>query len=367
MYYNDFNGLKISALGFGALRLPMVEGEKNKIDREKGQIILDAALKSGINFIDTAYTYLGGDSEKFLGEALKKYPRDSYYLSTKFYARHGVTIKEAFEIECERLQTDHIDFYLLHSLDEDFIEDYMDQETIDYLLELKRTGRVSFIGFSTHTTPDVLERFLDHFDGFDMAIMQLNYVDWTLLHAKEQYELLTKHNIPVWVMEPLKGGRLATLNEKAEKILKEYDPDASLASWGMRFLQGLENVKTVMSGMNDVSQVEDNAKTFAERKPLSEEEYEVLMKAKEAFLEEMGVPCSACRYCCDTCPEELNIPLLIQGYNEFKISGTTWKLPNFEKAKGAEHCVACGECLKHCPQNIDIPSIMEEFAGLLKK
>ncbi|MBE6038971.1 MAG: oxidoreductase [Anaerofustis stercorihominis] len=366
MYYHDFHGKKISSLGMGALRLPMVEGSKNTIDREKAMKVIDAAFDAGINFFDTAYTYQNGDSEKFLGEALKKYPRESYYLSSKFYARHGVSISESFELQLERLNTDYLDFYLFHSLDENYIEDYMSEENINFLLEQKEKGRIGHIGFSTHATPDVLERFLNHFDRFDMAIMQLNYVDWTLLHAKEQYEILTKHNIPVWVMEPLKGGRLATLNDKAVEILKAENPEMSVASWGFRFLMGLENVKTVMSGMSDVEQILDNAKTFDKHNPLNDKEYEVLMKAKEVFLDELGVPCSACRYCCDSCPQELNIPLLIQGYNELKVSGTLWKIPELDRVSGPDQCVGCGTCLDKCPQKIDIPSVLSDFAELLK-
>jgi predicted aldo/keto reductase-like oxidoreductase len=184
-------------------------------------------------------------------------------------------------------------------------------------------------------------------------------VDWNVLDAKGQYEVLTRHNIPVWVMEPLKGGRLATLNEAACGILKEAAPERSIPSWGFRWLMGLPNVRTVLSGMGNISMVEDNCATFHEHKPLTVTETEVLETARAAFIDDLGVPCSGCRYCCDNCPEQLNIPLLIQAYNEKRISGKTWRVNGLEGTKGAEHCIGCGACMEHCPQKIRIPDVME--------
>lgn len=195
-----------------------------------------------------------------------------------------------------------------------------------------------------------------------MALIQLNYLDWILLKAREQYELLRRYNIPVWVMEPLKGGRLSTLNPKAEAILKEAAPDRSLSSWGMRFLMGLEGVQTVLSGMSSVEQVRDNAATFARPDPLDERERAVLRKAAGLFLSDLGVPCSGCRYCCPTCPAELDIPLLIKGWNERRVSGETWRVAELAQAKGPSDCLQCGVCLEHCPQKINIPVVMRDFS-----
>ena len=361
MFYKDFKGNKISALGFGVLRMPAEEGNPDAILREESQKIIDRAIALGVNYFDTSHIYQKGDSERFIGEALKKYPRDSYYLATKFYATPDGDIRKTFQEQLERLQTDYFDFYLLHCLDEETFPLYTDpqRDYLGFLRQMRAEGKIRYLGFSTHISPDRLEEFLSYDDGFDMALMQLNYVDWELLDAKGQYEILTRHNLPVWVMEPLKGGRLATLNEEACKILKNARPDRSVPSWGFRYLMGLPNVQTVLSGMGSIEMVEDNAATFHEYKALDEQEQQTLEKARAAFIDDMGVPCSACRYCCENCPAELDIPLLIQGYNEKRISGKIWRVTKLEHAKGAEHCLQCGACMSHCPQHINIPQIME--------
>ncbi len=363
MYYRKFKDTEISALGFGGLRLPAEAGSPDRIDRASGQKVIDTAIDRGVNCFDTAYTYQNGDSERFLGEALAKYPRGSYLLSTKFYADASTDIRAVFEEQLRRLRTDYVDFYLLHGMDENYLAAYMDEEKdyLGYILEQRRAGRVRYIGFSSHAAPDTLRRFLDWYDGFDVALIQLNYLDWKLLAAKEQYEILTERGIPVWVMEPLKGGRLSTLNKRAANILQAAAPDRSLSSWGFRFLMGLPNVLTVFSGMSDAGQVLDNAETFAKPDPLDGGEEEALRAAAEAFMAELGVPCSACRYCVAVCPAGLDIPLLIKGYNEKQVSGETWRIAPFAEAAGAFACLQCGACLKRCPQKIDIPAVMRKL------
>ena len=363
MYYKDFHGLKISALGMGGVRFATVPGDLNRIDREKAIPLVRKAYQQGINFFDTAYTYQNGDSERFFAEALAPYPRESYYLSSKFYADGKYDIRQVFEEQLQRLQTDYIDFYMLHSLDDTRFSYYTDKEKdyIGYLLEQKKAGRIRFLGFSTHASPQMLEQFLDHFDGYDMALMQLNFVDWSLLDAKRQYEILTDRKIPVWVMEPLKGGRLAKMNEDAKAVLKAFQPERSAPSWSFRFLMGLPNVQTVLSCMAEDWILEENLKTFEAPDPLSSEELQVLMQAKEIYMKDMGVPCSACRYCCATCPAELNIPELIRIYNEKNISGSAWRIAGQDRIKGAEHCLQCGICLSYCPQRIDIPAVMKKL------
>ena len=363
MFYKDFKGSPISSLGFGVMRLPEDPENPAIFDRERGQKIIDRAMELGVNYFDTAHIYQKTDSEKFLGEALKKYPRDSYYLATKFYGSPKRDIRKTFFEQLERLQTDYVDFYLLHSLEEDTFLLYTDPEK-DYLgllRQMRAEGRIRYLGFSTHASPEMLEKFLAIDDGFDMALMQLNFVDWNLLDAKRQYEILTSHNIPVWVMEPLKGGRLATLNDAACRILKEAAPGRSIPSWGFRYLMGLPNVQTVLSGMGSLEMVEDNCATFHEHKPLDKAEQAVLEQAREAFIDELGVPCSGCRYCCDNCPVGLDIPLLIRLYNEKSLGGEGWKITGLEDGKGADACLQCGACMSHCPQKINIPEIMAKL------
>ena len=366
MVFRNFKGNQISSLGFGVMRLPTDPENSAIFDRKVGQEIIDAAMEQGINYFDTAHIYQKTDSEKFLGEALKKYPRNSYYLATKFYGSPKRDIRKTFFEQLERLQTDYVDFYLLHCLEEDTFDLYTDPERdyLGFLRQMRAEGRIRYLGFSTHASCEMLEKFLAYDDGFDMALMQLNYVDWNLLDAKGQYEILTRHNIPVWVMEPLKGGRLATLNESACGILKAAEPERSIPSWGFRWLMGLPNVHTVLSGMGSVAMVEENAALFHEHKLLDEKEQETLEKARVAFMDALGVPCSGCRYCCDECPEELDIPLLIRYFNEKNLGGEAWKIPGLDKAKSADACIQCGACMAHCPQKIKIPEIM---ASLQKK
>ena len=363
MFYKDFKGNKISTLGLGVMRLPSADGDPNKIDRVEGGKVIDRAIELGVNYFDTSHIYQKTDSERFLGEVLKKYPRDSYYLATKVYGSPNRDIRKTFAEQLERLQTDYVDFYLLHSLDDETFPLYTDPERgyIAFLQEMRAAGKIRYLGFSTHISPEKLEQFLQYFDGFDMALMQLNFVDWELLNAKRQYEILTAHNLPVWVMEPMKGGRLAVLNDAARKILKDAAPERSIPSWGFRYLIGLPNVQTVLSGMGSIEMIEDNAATFHEHKPLDEQEQEILRQAHDAYICDMGVPCSGCRYCCDNCPEELNIPLLISAYNEFSITGKTWRIVGLDKTKGPEYCIECGACMRHCPQKIRIPEVLKKL------
>ena len=363
VFYKDFKGNKISTLGLGVMRLPSADGDPNKIDRVEGGKVIDRAIELGVNYFDTSHIYQKTDSERFLGEVLKKYPRDSYYLATKVYGSPNRDIRKTFAEQLERLQTDYVDFYLLHSLDDETFPLYTDPERgyIAFLQEMRAAGKIRYLGFSTHISPEKLEQFLQYFDGFDMALMQLNFVDWELLNAKRQYEILTAHNLPVWVMEPMKGGKLAVLNDAARKILKDAAPERSIPSWGFRYLIGLPNVQTVLSGMGSVEMIEDNAATFHEHKPLDEQEQEILRQAHDAYICDMGVPCSGCRYCCDNCPEELNIPLLISAYNEFSITGKTWRIVGLDKTKGPEYCIECGACMRHCPQKIRIPEVLKKL------
>ena len=369
MRYHQLKNMRISTLGLGGIRYPTEEGNPDRFDREKGRELIKAAFNRGINYFDTAHIYKNGESEALLGEILSEYPRDSYYLADKFHVGYCTDIEAMFEEQLKRCKVDYFDFYMLHSLDEKNIEKYMDPELdlLGFILREKEKGRIRNIGFSSHAGPETLKRVLEWYDGFDMALIQLNYLDWTLLHAKEQYEILTAHNIPVWAMEPQKGGKLAVLNEEAAAILKAAAPERSIASWGFRFLQSLPNLKTMLSGMATLEQIEDNANTFDVYDPLSEEELKILEQAAAVYRRDMGVPCSTCRYCCETCPAGLDIPLLIQGYNELKISGGTWKVPGYSQTKKASECLQCGVCAEHCPQKIAIPQILQELTEMEKK
>ncbi len=366
MTNKEFHDIKLSWLGMGNMRLPVQNDDPNApIDRKRAQEIIDYAMANGINYYDTAYVYHNSESEKFLGEALGKYPRDSYYLATKFLILANPDYKAVFEEQLERLKTDRIDFYLLHAVLDHTVDQYIDGGCIEYFMEQKRLGRIGHLGFSFHASEPTLSRLVN-LREWDFAQIQLNYFDWLFGTAKREYEILAEKDIPVMVMEPIRGGRLATLSAEPERILKDAHPDWSLATWAFRWVKRLPNVKVVLSGMSTLDQIKENVALFADERALSDEEEATLFRACEAFRKEVQVPCTACRYCCDGCPAEINIPALLEVYNHYKTDGP-WALNELKKidSKGMpKDCIACGACAEHCPQNIDIKGIMQELAAI---
>lgn len=371
MIYSEFQGKKLSALGFGAMRLP--KHEDGTIDEQAVAEQVRYAIDHGVNYFDTAYFYHSGESESVMGRVLKAYPRDSYYLASK-YPGHQVDPKvtnpaEIFEDQLRKCQVAYFDFYLLHNVNEMSLEAYLDPKwgIVEYLKEQKRLGRIRHLGFSTHAAMPCLKRFLEVW-GEDMEFcqIQLNWLDWTLQDAKGKYELLTERGIPVWTMESIRGGRLAKLSEDQEAALKCRRPDESAASWGFRYLQSLPNVKMILSGMTRMEDLKDNIRTFSEGEPLRSEEIALLMELAEQMKD--SLPCTACRYCCDGCPQGLDIPMLLEAYNELRfalspvVRGRLDLLPAEQRP---EACIGCGKCMKICPQNIDIPAAMRDLVGKL--
>lgn len=365
MIYKPFKNQNISRLGMGNMRLPTT-GERGPIDRDKAQEMIDYAVSRGVNYFDTAYIYHGGESESFTGDALAKYPRESYNLATKFNIMSGTDYKTIFEKQLEKLKTDYIDFYLIHGIFDNNIDQYIDIGAVDYFAEQKKAGRIRNLGFSSHASIQGLERFAK-LRNWDFAQIQMNYLDWTLQNSKAQYEILTELGIPVIVMEPVRGGRLASLSPEADAVLKLAQPDWSIASWAFRWLLRFENVQVILSGMTTMDQLTDNIATFEAFEPLTDEQNEILMKACDMFRGQVNVPCTACRYCCDDCPQGLDIPKLLELYNHYKLSGPMglWMMGSVEK-KPSE-CIACGVCSTHCPQGIDIPAIMTELAEVTSR
>lgn len=372
MIYSKFGEKQLSLLGFGAMRLPVKED--GTVDKEQVKTMVRHAMDHGVNYFDTAWPYHDGQSETVMGEVLSEYDRNSYYLATK-YPGHQIseTYDPAalFEAQLEKCGVDYFDFYLLHNVYEKSMDVYLDPQwgILDYFKEQKRLGRIKHLGFSTHAQMDCLKEFLDAC-GEDMEFcqIQLNYLDWTLQDAKAKYDLLTEKGIPVWVMEPVRGGKLAKLDEANEQTLKALRPDEKIPAWAFRFLQGLPNVKMILSGMSDQTQMEDNVSTFADSKPLTQEETEVLLKIAESMKD--SVPCTACRYCCKGCPMGLDIPMLIGIYNEIRIMPTVnavMRIEGLPKDKQPSACIGCGKCMQICPQNIDIPAVMKDLNERMQK
>ncbi len=368
MIYSNYRGEQISRLGMGNMRLPTLPTEGHPIDYEKGQEMIDYCMGHGITYYDTAYVYHGGESEVFVGKALAKYPRESYKIATKFNYGANPDFKAQFDESLRRLDKDYIDFYLLHAIGDGNWADYRDSGCIEYFLELKEQGKIKNLGFSFHGSPKCLREVVAYRE-WDFAQIQMNYFDWLYSSTKEEYEILEAAGIPVVVMESIRGGRLADLTEEPEKLLKAAHPDWSIASWALRWLQRHPSVFTMLSGMSTLEHVVDNTNTCAEPSALSDADAELLLKACELFHEKLVIPCTACRYCTDTCPAQINIPELLKVYNEFKVDGP-WALGGLEKVetKGMPaDCIGCGVCTGHCPQSIDIPTIMAEFAETLTK
>ena len=376
MLYRDFKGLSLSRLGFGAMRLPCVDGSDATPDQDAVNEMVDYALAHGVNYFDTAWGYHGGQSEVVLGRALARHPRDSYYLADKFpgYDLSNMgKVKEIFERQLEKTGAGYFDFYLFHNVCEMNVDGYLDPANgiLDYLLEQKRAGRIRHLGFSAHGAIPVMERFLEAY-GKEMEFcqIQLNYLDWEFQDARGKVDLLRKWDIPVWVMEPVRGGKLAHLGEKDAARLAALRPDERPVAWAFRFLQGIPEVTVTLSGMSDFEQLKENVQTYSEERPLSEEELAALMDIAHEMGAQGTVPCTACHYCTSHCPMGLDIPHLLSLYNQLVVTGkgdfiAPMALSALPEDKRPSACIGCGSCAAVCPQQIDIPGTLAEFAEKL--
>ncbi len=375
MVYRDFQDLKLSALGMGAMRLPVIDGDDSRIDVKASEDMVAYAMEHGINYYDTAWGYHGGQSEIVMGNALKKYPREKFYLATKFpgYDLSNMDkVEEIFEEQLKKCQVEYFDFYLFHNVCEMNIDAYLNEKygIYDYLTEQKKNGRIRHLGFSAHGSYDVIKRFLEAYgESMEFCQLQLNYLDWSFQDAKAKVELLKDYGIPVWVMEPLRGGKLASLSEENTAKLREMRPEEETPAWAFRFLQSLPEVKVVLSGMSNMEQLKANIHTYEEDKPLSEEEMKNLLGIADSMLEKKVLPCTACHYCVSHCPQELDIPELLNLYNEhcFTEGGfiAPMALSSYPEEKKPSACIGCRSCEAVCPQQIKISEAMADFAEKL--
>lgn len=376
MIYKQFQDIRLSALGLGAMRLPVLEGKDAQIDEPAAQEMVDYAMKHGVNYYDTAWGYHSGQSELALGRALARCPRESFYLATKFpgYDLNNMgRVEEIFEAQLKKCQVDYFDFYLFHNVCEMNIDAYLDpQYGIDaYLTAQKANGHIRHLGFSAHGSVPVMRRFLEAYgDHIEFCQLQINYLDWTFQDARAKVELLKEYNIPVWVMEPLRGGRLAKLGESHTRRLNALRPDEATPAWAFRFLQTIPEVTMILSGMSNMAQLQDNVHTFETEKPLTEGELSELMEIADEILGRKALPCTACRYCTDHCPQGLDIPGLIGLYNEHNFTEGGFIAPMALAAcpeeKKPSACVGCRSCEAVCPQQIRISEVMKDFTEKLK-
>ena len=374
MIYREFQDIQLSNLGMGAMRLPVIGGDDSRVDEETVCRMVDKAMAGGVNYYDTAWGYHDGHSETALGKALARYPREKFFLADKFpgYDLHNMgKAEKIFEEQLRRCGVEYFDFYLFHNVCEMNIDAYLNDEkygTYTYLISQKRSGRIRHLGFSAHGSMEVIRRFLEAY-GKDMEFcqLQLNWLDWDFQDAKAKVALLKAWNIPVWVMEPLRGGKLANLPEEDAAKLRAMRPGEGIPAWSFRFLQSIPEVKVILSGMSNEEQMKDNLRTFATDQPLNEEERAVLLEMAGDMTQRTALPCTACRYCTTHCPKGLNIPWLLELYNEHIFTGGGFIAPmalmSLPEDKKPSACIGCRSCEKVCPQQIKISEAMKDFSA----
>ena len=379
MLYTDFKGLKISALGFGAMRLPQTDDNPANIDKVRTQELVDDAMASGINYYDTAWGYHDGKSQIVLAECLRKYDRSSYFITNKFPGYDLSNMpksEEIFEKQLELCKVDYFDFYLIHNVNELNINQYLDPQygIKDYFVEQVKKGRIKHLGFSLHGEMDVLKRFAEVYgDAMEFCQLQINYLDWEFQHAKEKVDFCREHGWPIIVMEPLRGGKIATMDpdllSKVNSVGKERTP----VRWAFSFLQSIPGIMTTLTGMSEMSQQQEKISYYKDADVLSDKEFGAILEVGREITAKTSIPCTACRYCTPKCPKELDIPTLIARYNELLYNKdkfefvTTFSMMGTPKDKWMTACIGCGACTKVCPQSIDIPQVMKDFARDLKE
>ena len=368
-----FQDINVSLLGFGAMRLPTLQN--GEIDQNLNKKMIKRALEAGINYYDTAYMYMGGKSEEAMGDALEDYERKTFNLTTKMpvvMLEKQEDVDRIFNEQLKRCETDYFDFYLVHCLNKQNWENTKKYNVIPYLEQKKKEGKIKYLGFSHHDTPELLEEIINYYDKWEFVQLQINRMDWNTTRADEQYEIARRAKLPIIVMEPLRGGTLANLNPEATKILKDYNPDASAASWAFRWLAGLEGIFTMLSGMTLPEHLEDNIKTFTNIKPLNDEEKKVYDRAIETHLKSRLIGCTSCRYC--ECPVGVNIAGIFSLYNQYCSDNTNMKKIGFishyealRESERADKCIKCGLCKPKCPQGLDIPKLLAQVEAQYKK
>ena len=375
MISREFQGEKLSALGMGAMRLPVVDGDDARIDKAAAAAMVDYAMAHGVNYYDTAWGYHNGNSELVMGRALARYPRESYFLADKFpgYDLSNMDkVESIFEKQLEKCGVEYFDFYLFHNVCEMNIDAYLDPKygIFDYLTAQKKAGRIRHLGFSAHGSYAVMKRFLEAYGSeMEFCQIQLNYLDWKFQGAKEKVELLQEYNIPVWVMEPLRGGRLASLAPADEEKLQALRPQEGIPAWAFRFLQSIPAVTVTLSGMSNMEQMQANIRTYETEQPLDENEMQTLLGIADAMVGKIALPCTACHYCVSHCPQGLDIPNLLALYNEHCFTDGGFIAPMALSAvpedKRPNSCIGCRSCEAVCPQQIRISEAMADFARKL--
>lgn len=375
MTYKNFKNKKISALGVGTMRLPTIDNDYSKVDISATKEMIAYAFANGVNYVDTAYGYHNGNAETAVGEVLKEYPRESYFLTDKFpgfNTENLMKVEEIFFEQLKKCQTEYFDFYLFHNVCEANIDNYLNRDfkLMEFMLEQKRLGRIKHIGFSIHGNIDTTKRFLEAYgEHMEFGQVQLNWLDYTMQNAKAKLELFKEYNIPIFVMEPLRGGKLVNLDDEYKTILKTQK-DINAVEWAFRYLQSFEEVKVILSGMSNIEQLKENVQIFNTNEPLNNSEIELLYSVANKMTEKTSLPCTACRYCTPKCPKGLDIPRLIELYNDHAFAGgfiAPMVIDTLPEEKRPSACVSCRACEAVCPQSIKISEMMSDFTERLSK
>ncbi len=372
---NTYFGAAVPKLGFGLMRLP--KKETGKIDMEQMKKMVDLFMEAGLTYFDTAYVYDGGDSERAAREALvERYPRERYTLATKLAGWKAVdeeTARQQFYTSLERTNAGYFDYYLLHSLKKENYKKYDEYRIWDFVKEQKEKGLIKHWGFSFHSTPELLDEILTKHPDTEFVQLQLNYADWEnpKVAARANYEVARKHGKSIVVMEPVKGGVLATPPQEVQNILHNRNAEASYASWAIRYAASLDGIITVLSGMSDLSQMEDNLSYMKAFQPLNNEEQAAIQKAQEAINGIRSIPCTDCHYCTEGCPKQIPIPEIFQARNKQLIwgqmeQGTKGYAKATKQAGTAADCIGCGQCENSCPQQIPIIDWLKDCAAVFK-
>ena len=364
---------KIPKLGFGLMRLPEKDGA---IDVERVNSMVDKYMNAGMNYFDTAYIYHGGHSEEAAREALvKRYPRESFMLATKlpiWEVKQESDVERIFNDQLNKTSAGYFDFYLLHSIEEANYDSYEKYDCFTWGLKKKEAGFIKHFGFSFHGSPELLEKVLDKHPEMEFVQIQLNYLDRTnpVVQSQRLYDILHKRNIPMIIMEPVRGGMLAKMQPEIEAKFKSVRPNDSVASWALRYVGSLEGVVTILSGRSSEEQMDDNIRTFTNFEALTPDEFKVVDEVTEEILRIPQIGCTACKYCTDGCPMKISIPDVFRTVNTLRRYPDDWRAKNFysglvNRSGKASDCVACGQCESVCPQHLSIIELLKEAAGIL--
>ena len=367
-----FNNLNIPLLGFGCMRLPMRDGKIDMVELDK---MVEYAMAHGANYFDTAYMYVDAKSENAIGEILKKYPRESFFLADKnpaYLVNSKEDVHRLFNEQLKKCQVEYFDNYMIHNINKNTISNYRDNDMYGELLKLKKEGKIKNLGFSFHGDPKMLREVINE-HKWDFCQLQMNYLDWEVINAKELYEIADEAGVPVIVMEPLRGGGLCNLSEKAAAKLKEACPDQTPASFGLRWASSKKRVFTILSGMSNLQQMKENIDTFVNFKEFTPQEEKVAADIAKIIQEQGEINCTACRYCMEVCPKAINIPAIFGLYNIYKSSNLPTKSFMFvynynalNEDERADKCINCHLCSKNCPQGLDIPALLKKVEAAVK-